>query len=99
LSAIVAFRQQFFGLSGTMSLVMGALTGPDTKAAPARMRIRFGYPGVSVALQLRSDARAPIDEKQKAAALRHGLATIPEAGRARLTSVYRSRMILAIDAR
>jgi hypothetical protein len=44
-------------------------------------------------------ARASIDEKQKAAALRHGLATIPEAGRARLTSVYRSRMILAIDAR
>jgi hypothetical protein len=38
-------------------------------------------------------------EKQKAAALRHGLATIPEAGCTRLTSVHRSRMILVIDAR
>jgi hypothetical protein len=38
-------------------------------------------------------------KSKKAAALRHGLATIPEAGHARLTSVYRSRMILAIDAR
>jgi len=37
--------------------------------------------------------------KAKAAALRHGLARILEAGRARLTSVYRSRTILAIDAR
>jgi hypothetical protein len=49
--------------------------------------------------ELRPRAPAPIDEKQKAAALRHGLATILEAGRARHTSVYRSRMILAIDAR
>jgi hypothetical protein len=40
--------------------------------------------------------------KAKGRGLRHGLATIlnmPEAGRARLISVHRSRMIPAIDAR
>jgi hypothetical protein len=72
-------------------------------AAPASSRIRFGYAGACVGPELRSGVPAPIDEKQKAAALRHGLATILEAGRARHTSVYRSRMILtmilAIDAR
>jgi hypothetical protein len=71
-------------------------------AAPAPSRIRFGYAGACVGSELRSGVPAPIDEKQKAAALRHGLATILEAGCARHT-VYRSRMILtmilAIDAR